>query len=119
MAIYRHRLQPYEHMVFFHYLTEGGCKVRLSGDGSVLEVSEGDIVVLPRDDGHFIGSDLQIAPLGAEDVNSNDAEACTDVVQLRHGGGGATTRFVCGHMLCGSKRQFGMPPAMWRRTAPS
>ena len=102
MAVYRHRIQPYEHMVFFHYLTEGHCKVRLNDAGRVLDVGAGDIVVFPQDDRHLMGSDLQLAPLGEEGARNDGAETCPDVIQIRHGGGGATTRFVCGYLLCGS-----------------
>jgi len=117
MAIYRHRIQPYEHMVFFHYLTEGRCKVRLSDDSHVLEVSEGDIVIFPRDDSHFMGSDLQIAPLETEGAHSAGVEVCEDVIQIRHGGAGATTRFVCGYLLCGtsmSRSLFAALPRIFR-----
>lgn len=102
MAMYRHRIRPCANIVFFHYLTEGRCKVRLNDDGRVLEVGAGDIVVFPQDDRHLMGSDLQLAPLGEEGARSDDSAPLADVIQLRHGGGGDTTRFVCGYLLCDS-----------------
>lgn len=117
MALYRHRIQPYEHLVFFHYLTEGRCKVRLNDDSRVLEVAAGDIVIFPQDDGHLMGSDLQIAPLGDEGARGDGEVKCEDVIQIRHGGGGATTRFVCGYLLCGSSMSrslFAALPRMFR-----
>lgn len=117
MAIYRHRIQPYEHLVFFHYLTAGRCKVQLNDGGQVLEVGEGDIVVFPQDDRHLMGSDLQIAPLCEDGARSDGARVCEDVIQIRHGGGGVTTRFVCGYLLCGSGMSlslFAALPRMFR-----
>jgi len=99
MEMYRDRLGPIEHMVFFHYLTEGRCKVRLSDSGQVLDLDEGDLILFPRDDRHLLGSDLQLAPFGAEGAGQPQVEASEDFIQLRFGGGGAPTRFVCGYLL--------------------
>jgi AraC-like DNA-binding protein len=66
----------------------------------VLEVATGDLVLFPQDDRHLMGSDLHVAPLESEDANCVDAAADADLIQLRHGGGGAVTRFVCGYLAC-------------------
>ena len=100
MEMYRDRLGPIEHMVFFHYLTQGECKVRLNDSGQVLDVSEGDLILFPRNGRHLIGSDLHIAPLGAEGAGRPQVVASRDFIQLRFGGGGAPTCFVCGYLLC-------------------
>jgi len=99
MEMYRNRLGPIEHMVFFHYLTQGKCKVRLNDSGQVLDLAEGDLILFPRDDRHLLGSDLQIVPLG-EGAGHPQVIASEDFIQLRGGGGGDTTRFVCGYLLC-------------------
>lgn len=100
MAIYKHRLAPVEHMVFFHFLTEGRCKVRLNETGEVLELCGGDLVLFARDDRHLLGTDLQLTPLGDEGTRAPEVEEDPDFMQLRYGGGGARTRFVCGYLLC-------------------
>src|SRR5262245_16290830 len=82
----RERLAGAEHVVFFHFLTEGACKVRLADGAEVLNVAAGDLVLFPRDDRHLMGSDLQLAPLEAENLNA-DAAADADMIQMRHGGG--------------------------------
>ncbi len=99
-AIYRDRVAPAEHMVFFHYITHGHCKLRLRGSGETLEASAGDLVLFPQDDRHLMGSDLHVAALG--DDGSGTAEVTDDpqFIQIRYGGGGEATRFVCGYLLC-------------------
>jgi AraC-like DNA-binding protein len=95
----RRRLEGAEHVVFFHFVTEGGCKVRLSRGDDTLTASAGDLILIPQDDRHLLGSDVAIAPLEGDSLLAEggpDAE----IVQLRHGGGGAMTRFVCGYLAC-------------------
>ena len=87
-------------MVFFHFLTEGGCKVRLADSVEALDVASGDLVLFAREDKHLMGSDLQLAPVEAASLIRADAAADGDFIQMRHGGGGAATRFVCGYLAC-------------------
>jgi AraC-like DNA-binding protein len=100
MTSIRQRLAGAEHVVGFHFLTKGGCKVKLVEGVEVLEVGAGDLVLFPQDDRHLMGSDLHLAPLETETMNCGDAVADADLIQLRHGGGGAATRFVCGYLAC-------------------
>ena len=100
MALYKDRLVPADHMVFFHFITQGSCKVRLNGTGESLEASSGDIVLFAQDDCHLLGSDLQLAPLGDEGTGTPEVVDSPEFIQIRHGGGGAATRFVCGYLLC-------------------
>jgi len=100
MAMYKDRLVPAEHMVFFHFLTAGRCKVRLDSTGEVLEVVAGDLLLFAQDDRHLLGSDLQIAPLGEAGAGAPQVIDDPEFIQIRYGGGGAPTRFVCGYLLC-------------------
>jgi AraC-like DNA-binding protein len=93
----RERLAGAEHVLFFHFLTEGRCKVRLVDGGEVLDVGTGDLILIPQDEKHLLGSDLQLAPPEPVRLERTD-DAC--FVQLRHGGGGAVARFVCGYLAC-------------------
>jgi AraC-like DNA-binding protein len=99
MAIYKDRVAPAEHMVFFHYLTAGHCKVRLNRSGEVFEAQAGDLVLFPQDDRHLMGSDLQIAPLGEAGAGMPEVTDDPEFIQLRFGGGGDATRFVCGYLM--------------------
>jgi len=100
MASVRQRLAGAEHVVYFHFLTEGACQVRLADGTQVLDVAAGDLVLFPQDDRHLMGSDLHVAPLETENLNCADAAADGDLIQMHHGGGGAATRFVCGYLAC-------------------
>jgi AraC-like DNA-binding protein len=100
VASVRERLAGAEHVVFFHFLTEGGCKVRLIDGMEVLDVAAGDLILIPQDDKHLLGSDLHLAPMQADSLVDADAAADGDLIQMRHGGGGAATRFVCGYLAC-------------------
>jgi AraC family transcriptional regulator, alkane utilization regulator len=98
LASVRKRLQGAEHVAFFHFLTEGKCKVRLAGSREVLEATAGDLVLLPQEGRHLMGTDLQLAPMEAEATIEALPGADPEVFHMRHGGGGAATRFICGYL---------------------
>jgi AraC-like DNA-binding protein len=88
-----------ERVVIFHLITEGECYVELGNDPPV-HLSAGDVVVFPQGDAHRMSSEPGLAPA---------AGARLDVVlsrrprQLSYGGGGATTRLVCGYLACDTR----------------
>jgi AraC-like DNA-binding protein len=84
--------------VFFHFVLEGRCRVRLEGERETLEAGPGDMILLPHDDTHVLGSDLQLVPLDATGMLS--LPPAGEMIELRHGGGGEPTRFVCGYLMC-------------------
>jgi AraC-like DNA-binding protein len=98
LASVRQRLVASEHVAFFHFLTEGRCKVRLADGGEVLEASAGDLILFPKEGKHLMGTDLQLAPMEAQAALTPDPESGAELVHMRHGGGGAATRFVCGYL---------------------
>jgi len=108
LARARHRLPAAEHIVFFHCLTQGACKVRLADGGDELSVAAGDVVLFPQDDRHLMGSDLHLAPMETESIVFPHKEGEPEFFQLKHGGGGAVTRFVCTYLACsrGMSRHF-------------
>ena len=85
-------------IVFFHVLTEGRCKARLSSGGETLEFAAGDLVMLPRDDTHLLGSDLRLAPTPADTLVQPAASG--ELMRIEHGGGGEKTRLICGFLRC-------------------
>jgi AraC-like DNA-binding protein/alpha-D-ribose 1-methylphosphonate 5-triphosphate synthase subunit PhnG len=100
LASVRARLAGAEHVLFFHFLTEGRCKVRLADSTEALEVAAGDLVLFPNEDQHVMGSDLHLAPVETASLIGPDATGEADLIQMRHGGGGMATRFVCGYLAC-------------------
>ena len=97
-ASVRKRLAGAEHVAFFHFLTEGECKVRLAGSQQVLDARAGDLVLLPQEGKHLMGTDLQLAPMEGDATVNPPPTADADLFHMRHGGGGAPTRFVCGYL---------------------
>ena len=99
MKCIEHKIAGAGHVMFFHFITEGSCKVRLESGGETIEASAGDLVLFPRDQKHILGTDLRLPPVDAGDIEGAEA-VDTDLIQLRHGGGGTPTRFVCGYVAC-------------------
>ncbi|HEX2449268.1 MAG TPA: AraC family transcriptional regulator [Methyloceanibacter sp.] len=89
------KLPDSDHVVFFHLLTEGTCFARLAGGGEVIEVKAGDLLLLPHDDLHLLGSDLRL-PL----AEVKNAPPENGLLEFRAGGGGEATRFICGYIAC-------------------
>ena len=89
------KLPDSDHVVFFHLLTDGACLARLAGGGEVVEVKAGDLLLLPHDDLHVLGSDLK---LPFSEVRNPPPDS--GLLELRAGGGGQTTRFICGYLAC-------------------
>lgn len=102
MTSVKQRLAGAEHVVMFHFLTQGACRVRLAEGGEEIEVAAGDLILFAQDDRHLMGSDLRVAPLEADHLIDAATAAAADpeFVPIRAGGGGAATRFVCGYLAC-------------------
>ena len=84
------------HLILFHFLTEGRAYAEL--EGQEVELSAGDIVILPHGDPHRIGNGWPRQPV---DSFQTFRKHLADGLRLvRFGGGGETTRFVCGYMAC-------------------
>jgi len=87
-----------EHIVFFHALTHGRCRVRLKGGGETMQVQAGDLLLLAHDDAHYLGSDLQLAPVTSDTLVRPAPPG--GLMRIDHGGGGEETRFICGFLAC-------------------
>jgi len=99
LASVRERLAGAEHVAFFHFLTEGKCKVRLIDGAEELHAAAGDLLLFPQEGKHLMGSDLHLAPLEADGMASAiDSIDADHLFRMRHGGDGAVTRFVCGYL---------------------
>jgi AraC family transcriptional regulator, alkane utilization regulator len=87
-----------DHVVFFHFVTEGRCRARLVAGGAPVELGAGDLILLPKDDTHVLGSDLHLAPVSAESLVRPAPPG--GLMSIEHGGGGEATRFICGFLSC-------------------
>jgi AraC-like DNA-binding protein len=95
------RLPPSNHVIFFHVVTGGRCRSRLADSDEVLEVETGDVLLFPHDDLHLLGSHLDMPP--AHQERFMERTPGSGLIQMRLGGGGASTQFVCGYLACDSR----------------
>ena len=90
-------LGPASHLIIYHYVIEGNFRIRVEGeDGNELVVGAGEVVLLPRNDLHLVGSDLSLPPVIGSDIirPPKDGELYT----IYHGGEGRRTRMICGYL---------------------
>ena len=94
-------LGPASHLIPYHYVVEGELHIRVDGeDGEGMVVGAGDVVLLPRNDQHLVGSDLSLPPVAGRDIIQPRADG--GMFSIHHGGGGKGTRMVCGFLGCDS-----------------
>lgn len=91
-----------DRVVSYHLITEGSCRASLSGDmTSSITLDAGDVVVVPQGDAHLLGSDLSLAPAPSAPLLAQHVAAHPGkIMRLSYGGGGVTTRMVCGFLTC-------------------
>jgi len=101
-----------ERVVIFHLITEGECFVEIDSQPPV-HLSAGDAVVFPQGHAHRMCSEPGLRPAkGArlEEVLSRRPR------KLVYGGGGRTTRLVCGYLACDARLArmllSGLPPLL-------
>jgi AraC-like DNA-binding protein len=86
-------------LVLYHFVAEGACWAKVPG-APATRLGAGELVMIPGGDSHILASDPQLAPVPIASILRPPGPG--EVVQLRHGGGGATTRIVCGFLACDS-----------------
>ncbi len=86
------------HIVLYHFVIDGVAVVEME-DGQSIELTPGDIVILPHGDPHHMSSGAGASP-PFRNYGITDKIQARDLSPLRAGGGGATSRFVCGYMTC-------------------
>jgi AraC-like DNA-binding protein len=99
-----------ERVVIFHMITEGDCWVEMEGQPPTRLIA-GDAVVFPQGHAHRMSSQPGLPPASGarlENVLSRRPRL------LAYGGGGATTRLVCGYLACDARLArmllAGLPP---------
>ena len=89
-----------ERVVIFHLLTEGECFVEIA-DQPPLHLRAGDVVLFPKGDAHRMTSAPGLLP--AKGGRSLAEVLARRPRQLAYGGGGPTTRLVCGYLACDAR----------------
>jgi AraC-like DNA-binding protein len=80
-------------------VTEGCLHVSVPGQEPRF-AETGDLIVIPSGEQHSLGSDLALPRARGERLIIDRGP--DEVGQVRHGGGGAVTRLVCGYLACDS-----------------
>ena len=94
-------LGPASHLIIYHYVVEGDLHIRVDGEeGEGLVIGAGEVVLLPRNDLHLMGSDLSLPPVAGSDIIHPPKDG--GLFSIHHGGAGRRTRMVCGFLGCAS-----------------
>lgn len=99
-------------VVAFHFVAQGRMRVLLDGSDPI-DVEENSVVLLTRNDHHRLCSDLGLRPVNPEDHIELDRDS--GLLRMRCGGGGETTRIVCGFIGSDVRRHplvDALPPAL-------
>src|SRR5215510_7885232 len=86
-----------ECVVLFHILVDGECEVECHGH-PLTTMASGDVIVFPRGDQHTMRSHGSGQPTPLASIFSPGKH--DEPPQLSYGGGGRTSRFVCGYLNC-------------------
>lgn len=91
-----------ERVISYHFVTEGSCWARLPGEpDSAMEVHAGELLVVPQGEEHIMASSLDVEPAPAAPMLSDHLKnAPGELLALNYGGGGASTRLLCGFIAC-------------------
>lgn len=86
-------LPPIEDCLLFHVVIAGQCRLEVAGEAPRL-LAAGDLALVPRGAGHVLNSEPGAI---AADLFALPRETANGRYEaLRHGGGGAPTRLLCG-----------------------
>jgi AraC-like DNA-binding protein len=84
-------------MLIYHFVVDGSARVCLD-DESDVDLSPGDVVLFPHGDPHSLSGGSGSNPIDGAALLRK--VATHDLSPMRAGGGGVTTRFVCGYLTC-------------------
>ena len=91
-------LGPASHMMIFHYVAEGEVHIQIEGEQDEDLIEAGEVVLLPRNDMHLMGSDLRLPAVPGKEVIRPPRDG--GLFSIHHGGTGNCTRMVCGFLGC-------------------
>jgi AraC-like DNA-binding protein len=90
---------PATHLIVYHYVIDGEFRIRVDGElADDLVIGTGEVVLLPRNDRHLMGSDLSLPPVQGGTVIRPPKDG--GLFTIHHGGGGERTQVICGFLGC-------------------
>lgn len=82
-------------IIAYHFVVDGRLLCAVNGESPV-EIAAGEVVLLPRNDPHTLGSAPGVPAIRADTLIRPGGNG--GPWQIDHGGGGAPTRIVCGFL---------------------
>ena len=100
------------HVIASHFVAAGQMQLRIDG-GATIDVRASELVLLPHNDAHVFGSDLNAAVMPARQIIRPPPGG--GITRIKYGGGGEVTQLLCGFL--GSETSFGpllasLPPVL-------
>jgi AraC-like DNA-binding protein len=86
-----------QHLVIYHFVVEGSMRATLA-DGTATVLEPGDIVVFPHGDAHRLSHGSAAVEINRDAVL--EKVMARDLTPMCAGGGGPSTKLVCGFMAC-------------------
>ncbi len=83
------------HIIAYHYVASGEMLIEVA-DSRPVRVGAGEIVVLPRNDAHRLGSTLALRAVVADQLIQPGDQG--GIARIVHGGGGPVSRVFCGFL---------------------
>jgi AraC-like DNA-binding protein len=83
------------HVIASHFVAAGNMQLRIEG-GDTIDVRAGEFVLLPHNDAHIFGSDLNVPLMSAREVIQPPQGG--GISRINYGGGGAATQLLCGYL---------------------
>jgi AraC-like DNA-binding protein len=80
-------------VIAFHYVLAGRLLLQVAREPPI-ELKDGAIVLLPRNDEHTLASETGLPPVSGDHLMQADPDG--GLARIRYGGGGETTHIVCG-----------------------
>jgi len=100
------------HVIASHFVAAGRMQLRIDG-GDTIDVRASELVLLPHNDAHIFGSDLNAVVMPAHQVIRPPPDG--GISRIKYGGGGEITQLLCGFL--GSEAAFSpllasLPPVL-------
>lgn len=96
MADFEPYLARTQQVVAYHYVIRGRMQIITVDGGEPIEVQAGEAVLLSRNDGHILGSELRDNPVGVKSLMQPGDRG--GLARIVHGGGDEPTHIFCGFL---------------------
>jgi AraC-like DNA-binding protein len=81
------------HLIFYHYVIAGRLMCTV-GDQEPVEIHQGQIFLIPRNEYHLLASDVNVPAIHASEL----VVRTEPLYRIEHGGGGERTQIFCGFL---------------------